>query len=74
MAVPRAVRDDTGEQLWAFNVGTGVHGNPTSFTAGGKQYITIVVGAGGGGIWPLTFGEWLQNHTKGGGLFAFGID
>lgn len=68
-----AVRDDTGEQLWSFNVGTGVHGNPTSYTAGGDQYVTIVVGAGGGGIWPLTFGDWLQNHTKGGGLFAFGL-
>ncbi len=69
-----AVRDDTGEGLWSFNVGTGVHGNPTSYTSGGKQYVTIVVGAGGGGIWPLTFGDWLQNHTKGGGLFAFGLD
>ncbi|MBL28876.1 MAG: quinonprotein alcohol dehydrogenase [Rhodospirillaceae bacterium] len=68
-----AVRDDTGESLWSYNTGTGIHGNPTSFSIGGDQYIGIVVGAGGGGIWPLTFGDWLQTHTKGGALFVFGL-
>ena len=68
-----AVRDDTGEELWAFNTGTGVHGNPTSYTAGGRQYIAAVVGAGGGGIWPLYYGEWLKTHSKGGSLIVFGL-
>jgi alcohol dehydrogenase (cytochrome c) len=68
-----AVKDDTGETLWQYNVGTGIHGNPTSFTAGGKQYVAIVVGPGGGGIWPLYFKEWFKNQSKGGGLFVFGL-
>ena len=68
-----AVRDDTGEELWAFNTGTGVHGNPTSYTANGDQYIAAVVGAGGGGIWPLYYGEWLKTHSKGGSLIVFGL-
>ena len=69
-----AVRDDTGEELYQFNVGTGVHGNPTTYTVDGKQMVSVVVGAGGGGIWPLSYGEWLKNHTKGGGVFTFGLN
>ncbi|HYY15682.1 MAG TPA: PQQ-dependent dehydrogenase, methanol/ethanol family, partial [Gammaproteobacteria bacterium] len=68
-----AVKDDTGETLWQYNVGTGINGNPTSFTAGGKQYVAIVVGPGGGGLWPLYFKEWFKNQSKGGGLFVFGL-
>ncbi len=68
-----AVKDDTGEALWQYNVGTGVHGNPTTYTAGGKQYVAIVVGPGGGGIWPLYYSEWYKKQSKGGGLFVFGL-
>ena len=69
-----AVDDETGEDLWAFQVGSGIHGNPTTFTSGGKQYVTIVYGMGGGGIWGLYFGEWLKKATKGGGLMVFAVD
>jgi alcohol dehydrogenase (cytochrome c) len=70
-----AVNDETGEHLWSFQVGSGVHGNPTTFTAAdGKQYVAIVYGAGGGGIWPLYFSEWLQKHQKGGALMVFAVD
>lgn len=68
-----AVKDDTGEALWQYNVGTGVHGNPTTYTAGGKQYVAIVVGPGGGGLWPLFYSEWYKKQSKGGGLFVFGL-
>ena len=69
-----AVNDETGEHLWAFQVGSGVHGNPTTYTAGGKQYVAIVYGAGGGGIWPLYYATFLKTHTKGGGLMVFTVD
>jgi alcohol dehydrogenase (cytochrome c) len=69
-----AVNDETGEHLWAFQVGSGVHGNPTTYTAGGKQYVAIVYGAGGGGIWPLYYANFLKTHTKGGGLMVFTVD
>ena len=68
-----AVKDDTGELLWSFNVGTGIYGNSTTYTAGGKQFVSVVYGAGGGGIWPLHFGEWYKKHSKGGGLMVFGL-
>ena len=69
-----AVNDETGEHLWAFQVGSGVHGNPTTYTVNGKQYVAIVYGAGGGGIWPLYYATFLKTHTKGGGLMVFTVD
>lgn len=69
-----AVNDETGEHLWSFNLGTGVYGNPTSYSVGGKQYVSIVYGAGGGGIWPLYYGEWYKKQSKGGGLMVFSVD
>jgi alcohol dehydrogenase (cytochrome c) len=69
-----AVNDETGEHLWSFNVGTGIHGNPTTYTVEGKHYVAIVYGAGGGGIWPLYYANFLKTHTKGGGLMVFGVN
>lgn len=69
-----AVDDETGEHLWSFQTGSGIHGNPTTFTVNGKQYVSIVYGAGGGGIWPLYFADWLKTNTKGGGLMVFAVD
>ena len=69
-----ALNDETGEHLWSFNLGTGVYGNPTTYSTGGKQYVGIVYGAGGGGIWPIYFGEWYKKQSKGGGLMVFSVD
>jgi len=69
-----ALDDESGEHLWSFNLGTGVYGNPTTYTIGGKQYVAIVYGAGGGGIWPLHFGEWYKKQSKGGGLMVFSVE
>jgi alcohol dehydrogenase (cytochrome c) len=70
----RAVNDETGEELWTFQLGSGVYGNPTTYSAGGKQYVAIVYGAGGGGIWPLHYADWYKKHSKGGGLMVFSVD
>jgi len=70
-----AVNDETGEALWSFQVGSGIHGNPTTFTAmNGKQYVAIVYGAGGGGIWPIFYSEFLKKNQKGGGLMVFAVE
>jgi len=69
-----ALNDETGEHLWSFQVGSGVHGNPTTYTVNGKQYVSIVYGAGGGGIWPMYYADFLKTHTKGGGLMVFSVD
>lgn len=68
-----ALKDDTGQRLWKFNVGTGIHGNPTTFMAGGKQYVAIVAGPGGGGLWPLYYNEFFKHQSKGGLLMVFGL-
>jgi alcohol dehydrogenase (cytochrome c) len=52
-----------------------VHGNPTTYTGpNGKQYVAIVYGAGGGGIWPLYYSEFLKKHQKGGGVMVFTVE
>jgi alcohol dehydrogenase (cytochrome c) len=44
----RAFDVKTGETLWQTRLGTSVQGFPVSFTAGGKQYIAVTTGLGGG--------------------------
>ena len=68
-----AMKDDTGELLWRHNVGTGIHGNPTTFTADGKQYVAIVFGPGGGSLWPLVYDELFKTQSRGGGMVVFGL-
>ncbi|MGE3692170.1 MAG: PQQ-binding-like beta-propeller repeat protein, partial [Novosphingobium sp.] len=36
-----------GSEVWKFNAGLGIVGAPISFRAGGKQYISVLVGYGG---------------------------
>ena len=68
-----ALNDETGEHLWSFNLGTGVYGNPTTYSTGGKQYVGIVYGAGGCGIWPIYFGDGYKKQSKGCGLMVFSV-
>jgi alcohol dehydrogenase (cytochrome c) len=68
-----AMRADTGETLWHFNVGTGIHGNPTTFAVDGKQYVAIVYGPGGGSLWPLTYEQLFKTQSRGGGMMVFGL-
>jgi len=44
----RAVDVNTGEVLWQARLGTSVQGFPVTFTAGGKQYVAVTTGLGGG--------------------------
>jgi alcohol dehydrogenase (cytochrome c) len=44
----RAVDVSDGKILWETRLGTSVQGFPISFTAGGKQYIAVTTGLGGG--------------------------
>jgi lanthanide-dependent methanol dehydrogenase len=52
----KAVDATTGRLLWRFKVGSGVVGNPISFTgADGKQYVAVYAGIGGD--WFLLAGD-----------------
>jgi alcohol dehydrogenase (cytochrome c) len=44
----RAFDVKTGQVLWQTRLGTSVQGFPVAFTAGGKQYIAVTTGLGGG--------------------------
>src|SRR6266566_98231 len=44
----RALDVNTGEVLWQVRLGTSVQGFPVSFSVGGKQYIAVTTGLGGG--------------------------
>lgn len=48
----------TGDLLWQFHAGSGIHGNPVSYSTGGKQYVAIAVGWGGWleGFAPKNYG------------------
>jgi len=35
---------DTGKRLWGFDTQVGVQAQPITYTAGGKQYVTVLVG------------------------------
>jgi PQQ-dependent dehydrogenase (methanol/ethanol family) len=52
----KAVDATTGRGLWKFKVGSGVVGNPITFTgADGKQYVAVYAGLGGD--WALLAGD-----------------
>ncbi|HZP34610.1 MAG TPA: PQQ-binding-like beta-propeller repeat protein [Candidatus Acidoferrales bacterium] len=44
----QALDVNTGEVLWQARLGTSVQGFPVTFTAGGKQYVAVTTGLGGG--------------------------
>jgi len=69
----RAVDDESGETLWEYNVGSGVHSNPTTFMVGDTQYVAILVGPGGGSLWPLVYGEFFKTNNQGGALYVFAL-
>src|SRR5437016_8685762 len=52
----KAVDAKSGAALWKFKVGSGVVGNPITFTgAAGKQYVAVYAGLGGD--WALLAGD-----------------
>jgi alcohol dehydrogenase (cytochrome c) len=44
----RAFDVKTGQVLWQSRLGTSVQGFPVTFTVGGKQYVAVTTGLGGG--------------------------
>ena len=47
-AVVQALDGATGKVLWETTLATSVQGFPTTFTVGGKQYLAVSTGLGGG--------------------------
>ena len=51
---------DSGQLLWSFDAQMGITGAPITYTANGKQYVTLV--AGWGGSAPAFFGSLAAQH------------
>ena len=51
---------DSGKRVWAFDAKMGISGAPITFTAGGKQYVTVVAGWGAAG--PAFLGSLSAQH------------
>ncbi|WP_309544968.1 PQQ-dependent methanol/ethanol family dehydrogenase [Alkalilimnicola ehrlichii] len=68
----KAVDDETGEELWKFQTGSGVVGQPVTWTMDGEQYVAVV--SGWGGAVPLWGGEvapLVRDISQGGMLWVF---
>ena len=69
----RAFDVKTGEVLWQTRLGTSVQGFPVSFTAGGKQYIAVTTGLGGGSprVVPRTISPEIKHPNNGHAVYVF---
>lgn len=65
-----ALHARTGEQLWQFQTGSGIHSNPVTFSVNGKQYIAVASGWGG---WMKGFAPELYGSSRGSALYVFAL-
>ncbi|MEM8850489.1 MAG: PQQ-dependent methanol/ethanol family dehydrogenase [Pseudomonadota bacterium] len=67
-----AYDDETGEELWSFQTGSGIVGQPITWEQDGEQYVTVI--SGWGGAVPLWGGEVASKVNylnQGGTLWTF---
>jgi alcohol dehydrogenase (cytochrome c) len=60
----------TGEQLWHFQTGNGIHGSPVTYSVGGKQFVAVPSGWGG---WIKGFAPELYGAPRGHALIVFAL-
>lgn len=71
----KAVDVRTGKVLWETRLGTSVQGYPITFTAGGKQYVAVTTGLGGGstrGV-PTVLAPEVKYPNYGNALYVFAL-
>jgi alcohol dehydrogenase (cytochrome c) len=71
----KAVDVRTGRILWRTRLGTSVQGFPLSFEAGGKQYIAVTTGLGGGSprLVPDLIAPEIDPPARGHALYVFAL-
>jgi alcohol dehydrogenase (cytochrome c) len=71
----RAVDVKTGKVLWETRLGTSVQGFPLSFSVGGKQYIAVSTGLGGGSprMVPGILAPEVHYPSNGNALYVFAL-
>ena len=60
----------TGRVLWRYQTGSGIHGNPITYSVNGTQYVAVPSGWGG---WVKGFAPELLGASRGSALFAFAL-
>lgn len=60
----------TGELLWQYQTGNGVHSNPVTYSVNGKQYIAVPTGWGG---WLEGFAPEMLGAPRGTSLVVFAL-
>jgi alcohol dehydrogenase (cytochrome c) len=65
----------TGTELWRTRLPTSVQGFPVSYTAGGKQYIAVTTGLGGGSPRqvPAVVTPEVRHPSNGNALYVFAL-
>ncbi len=71
----KAVDVKTGQILWQTRLATSVQGFPVSFSAGGRQYIAVSTGLGGGSPRnvPATIAGDVHHPANGNALYVFAL-
>jgi alcohol dehydrogenase (cytochrome c) len=69
----RAYDVKTGEPLWQTRLGTSVQGFPVSYAIGGKQYVAVTTGLGGGSprVVPRTIAPEIKHPSNGHAIYVF---
>ena len=65
-----ALNARTGELLWQFRTGSGIHSSPVTYSVDGKQYVAVPTGWGG---WMKGFAPQLYGANRGGALVVFAL-
>jgi alcohol dehydrogenase (cytochrome c) len=60
----------TGQLLWQFQTGSGIHASPVTYSIEGKQYVAIATGWGG---WMKGFAPELYGGNRGSALIVFSL-
>jgi alcohol dehydrogenase (cytochrome c) len=71
----KAVDVRSGKVLWETRLGTSVQGFPITFTAGGKQYVAVTTGLGGGstrGV-PTVLAPEVKYPNYGNAMYVFAL-
>ena len=70
----KAFNDETGEELWKFQTGSGVVSSPVTWTMDGEQYVGVASGWGGGvPLWGGDVAKQVKYLNQGGSYWVFKI-
>ncbi len=71
----RAIDPKTGKTLWETRLGTSVQGFPLTFSVGGKQYVAVSTGLGGGSprMVPTVLAPEVHYPSYGNALYVFAL-